>query len=60
MDNTPEMLLGLSAAGLGGHVVVGVNSTRRGEALLADLQRADVQVLLTDATQRHLLDGLNL
>ncbi|KRC65641.1 acyl-CoA synthetase [Aeromicrobium sp. Root236] len=60
MDNTPEMLLGLAAAGLGGHVAVGINSTRRGEAIVADLERADVQVLLTDATQRHLLDGLDL
>ncbi len=60
MDNTPEMLLGLAAAGLGGHVAVGVNSTRRGESLLADLHRADVQLLLTDATQGHLLDGLDL
>lgn len=60
MDNTAEMLLGLAAAGLGGHVAVGVNSTRRGEALLADLHRADVQVLLTDSMQRHLLDGLDL
>ncbi len=59
MDNTPEMLLGLCAAGLGGHVAVGINSTRRGEALAADLVRADVQLLLTDATQRHLLDGLD-
>jgi fatty-acyl-CoA synthase len=60
MDNTPEMLLGLAAAGLGGHVAVGVNSTRRGDALLADLRRADVQLLLTDSTQRHLLDGLDV
>jgi fatty-acyl-CoA synthase len=60
MDNTAEMLLGLAAAGLGGHVAVGVNSTRRGEALVADLRRADVQLLLTDATQRHLVEGLDL
>ena len=60
MDNTPEMLLGLGAAGLGGHVAVGVNRTRRGDALVADLRRADVQLLLTDATQRHLVDGLDL
>ncbi|VXC26186.1 AMP-binding protein [Aeromicrobium sp. 9AM] len=60
MDNTAEMLLGLAAAGLGGHVAVGVNSTRRGEALVADLRRADVQVLLTDATQHGLLEGLDL
>lgn len=60
MDNTAELLLGLTAAGLGGHVAVGVNNTRRGEALQADLNRADVQLLLTDAAQRHLIDGLNL
>ena len=60
MDNTPEMLLGLCAAGLGNHVAVGVNNTRRGDALLADLHRADVQILLTDAAQQHLLDGLDL
>ena len=60
MDNTPEMLLGLAAAGLGGHVAVGVNSTRRGDALVADLRRADVQLLVTDATRRHLVDGLDL
>ena len=60
MDNTPEMLLGLAAAGLGAHVAVGVNTTRRGDALGADLHRADVQLLLTDETQRHLLDGLDL
>jgi fatty-acyl-CoA synthase len=60
MDNTSEMLLGLAAAGLGGHVAVGVNSTRRGDGLVADLRRADVQFLLTDGTQRHLLDGLDL
>ncbi|WP_374999460.1 AMP-binding protein [Aeromicrobium sp. CTD01-1L150] len=60
LDNTPEMLLGLAAAALGGHVAVGVNSTRRGAALVADLHRADVQCLVTDRSQRHLLDGLDL
>lgn len=60
MDNTSEMLLDLAAAGLGGHIAVGVNSTRRGDALVADLRRADIQLLLTDSTQHHLLDGLDL
>ena len=60
MDNTAEMFLGLTAAGLGGHVAVGINNTRRGDALLADLRRADVQLLLTDSTQRDLLDGIDL
>jgi len=60
MDNTPEMALGLAAAGLGGHVAVGLNTTRRGAALAADIAKADVQLLLTDHSQRHLLDGLDL
>jgi fatty-acyl-CoA synthase len=60
MDNTPEFALGLAAAGLGGHVVVGLNTTRRGAALAADVAKAEVQLLLTDRSQRHLLDGLDL
>lgn len=55
LDNTPEMALQLAAAGLGGHVAVGLNTTRRGTALLADLRKADVQVVLTDAAHRELL-----
>jgi fatty-acyl-CoA synthase len=30
LDNTPEMAFQLAAAGLGDHVVVGLNTTRRG------------------------------
>ena len=52
MDNTPEMAFGLGAAGLGGHVAVGLNTTRRGDALLADIRKADCQLLLTDAPPR--------
>ena len=33
MDNTPEFLNQMAAAGLGGYVLAGINSTRRGEAL---------------------------
>ena len=60
MDNTPEMAMGLAAAGLGGFVAVGLNTTRRGEALARDVRHADCQVVLTDATHRALLDGLDL
>ena len=55
MDNTPEMALQLAAAGLGGHVAVGLNTTRRGTALLADLHKADVQVVVADPAHRGLL-----
>src|SRR5690349_7713688 len=43
MDNTPEMVFQLGAAGLGTHVAVGLNTTRRGDALLADIHKADCQ-----------------
>ncbi|RNL60015.1 acyl-CoA synthetase [Nocardioides marmoriginsengisoli] len=60
LENTPEMAFQLAAAGLGGHVVVGLNTTRRGDALLADIRRADVQVIVVEDAFAGLLDGLAL
>src|ERR1700719_2606452 len=60
LPNTPDMLTQMAAAGLGGYVLCGINTTRRGDGLLADVRRADCQVLVTDATHRPLLDGLDL
>lgn len=60
LENTPEMAVQLAAAGWGGHVLVGLNTTRRGSGLLADARKADVQVIVTDSTHRGLLDGLDL
>ena len=60
MDNTPEMAFQLGAAGLGGHVAVGLNTTRRGEALLADIRKADCQVVVADPRLLPLLEGLDL
>ncbi|MET7773715.1 fatty-acid--CoA ligase FadD1 [Nocardia sp. NPDC005366] len=60
LGNTPEMLTSLAAGALGGYVTVGINNTRRGAALADDIRRADVQILLTDAEHRALLDGLDL
>ena len=60
LGNTPEMLSQMAAAGLGGYVLCGLNTTRRGEALAADVRRADCQFVVTDAEHRPLLDGLNL
>lgn len=57
MDNTPEMAMGLSAAALGGYVAVGLNTTRRGEAMLADVRTGDCQVVLTDEAHADLLVG---
>jgi fatty-acyl-CoA synthase len=60
MGNTPDMLTALAAAGLGGYVLCGINTTRRGEALARDIARVDCQLLITDAKHRDLLDGLTL
>ncbi|OBI12502.1 acyl-CoA synthetase [Mycobacterium sp. E2327] len=60
LGNTPEMLAQMAAAGLGGYVLCGVNTTRRGEALAADIRRADCQFVVTDPEHRPLLDGLDL
>ncbi len=60
LGNTPDMLRSMAAAALGGYVLCGINTTRRGEGLAADVRRADCQLLLTDAEHRHLLEGLDL
>ncbi len=60
LGNSPDMLTQMAAAGLGGYVLCGINTTRRGESLLADVRRADCQILVTDAAHRPLLDGLDL
>ena len=48
LANTPFFSTVLVAAGLSGLVPVGLNPTRRGEALVRDAHRADVQFVLTD------------
>ena len=60
MGNTPDMLTAMAAAGLGGYVLCGINTTRRGDGLARDIALVDCQILLTDADHRPLLDGLDL
>ncbi len=59
LGNEPEYLFWLGAAALAGAVVVGVNPTRRGEALAGDIRRTDCRVLVTDAEGAALLAGLD-
>ncbi|MGE2717671.1 fatty-acid--CoA ligase FadD1 [Mycolicibacterium litorale] len=60
LGNTPDMLTALAAAALGGYVLCGINTTRRGDALARDVARVDCQILLVNAEHRGLLDGLEL
>lgn len=60
LGNTPAMLTAMAAAALGGYVLCGINTTRRGPALAADIARADCQLLLVDAEHAGLLADLEL
>ncbi|ORA31910.1 fatty-acid--CoA ligase FadD1 [Mycobacterium aquaticum] len=60
MGNTPDMLTALAAAALGGYVLCGINTTRRGEALARDIARVECQIVLVDSQHRVLLDGVDL
>jgi fatty-acyl-CoA synthase len=60
LPNGPEYLFWLNGAALAGAAVVGVNPTRRGDALAADIRATDCALLVTDADGAALLDGLDL
>src|ERR1700754_418117 len=60
LTNSPAMLRAMAAAALGGYVLCGINTTRRGVGLRADLRRSDCQILLVDPEHLPLLDGLDL
>ena len=49
MDNRPEYLFWLAGAALSGATVVGINPTRRGSELAADIAYADCQLYVTDS-----------
>ena len=60
-DNVPEFSFLLGACALSGAVLVGLNPTRRGEALARDIRHADCQLVLTQPGYRDLLpDALPL
>lgn len=60
LQNSPENLFWLLAAGLSGATFVGINPTRRGESLARDINFTDCQLIVTDTAMRPLLDGLEL
>ncbi|GAB2854694.1 AMP-binding protein [Actinoallomurus bryophytorum] len=60
LDNLPEYVFWLGAAALAGATIVGVNSTRRGAGLAREVRHTDLQLMVTDAAGRGLLDGLDI
>ena len=60
LPNGAEYLFWLNGAALAGAAVVGINPTRRGEALAADVRATDCAMIVTDAEGAALLEGLDL
>ena len=60
LPNVPEYMFTLFGAALSGSVVIGINPTRRGNELERDIRHTDCRLLLTDADQLALLEGLDL
>lgn len=59
LDNVPDYLFWLVGAAISGGVVVGINSTYRGEQLGQLIDHADCQLLVTSEHLIPLLDGVD-
>ncbi len=57
LDNVPDYLFWLTAAAISGSVVVGINSTYRGDQLAQLIEHTDCQALVTSTELVGLLDG---
>ena len=60
LENVPEYIFWLGGAALAGASIVGINSTRRGEYLEAEVRHTECQLIITDRAGLALLDGLDV
>ncbi|NUR91154.1 MAG: AMP-binding protein [Nonomuraea sp.] len=60
LENVPEYVFWILGAALAGGVVVGINPTRRGAELVADVRHTDCAFVVTDPALAPLLDGLDV
>lgn len=60
LENVPEFLFWLGGAALSGATIVGINPTRRGAELEAEIRYVDCQLIVTDAEGMAKLEGLDL
>lgn len=60
LDNTPEFLFWLGGAALSGAVIVGINPTRRGAELAAEIRYVDCQLIVTDSAGMAKISDLDL
>ena len=60
LENVPDFAFWLGAAAMCGATIVGINPTRRGAELERDIAHTECQLIVTESSQRGLLDGLDL
>lgn len=60
LENVPELSFWLGAGMVAGATMVGINPTRRGAELEADIRHTDCQLVVTERAMLPLLDGLDL
>jgi fatty-acyl-CoA synthase len=58
LENTPEYIFLIAGAALCGATVAGLNPTRRGAELAADIRGTDCALIVTDEAYGGLLDGI--
>jgi fatty-acyl-CoA synthase len=58
LENTPEYIFLIASAALCGATVAGINPTRRGAELAADIRGTDCAMIVTDDAYGDLLDGI--
>jgi fatty-acyl-CoA synthase len=59
LENTPEYVAWIYGAALARTTIVGINPTRRGDALAHDIRHTDCDVIITDRPGLDLLSGLD-
>ncbi|MGK5550491.1 AMP-binding protein [Actinomadura kijaniata] len=59
LENVPEYVFWIGAAAFAGATLVGINPTRRGAGLAADIRHTDCDLIVTDTGHAALLDGLD-
>src|ERR1700722_20076446 len=60
LGNVPEFCFWLGATALSGTVLVGGNSSHRGDELARDIAHTECQILVTDTAHLPLVEGLYL
>jgi fatty-acyl-CoA synthase len=59
LDNVPDYIFWLTAGALSGTVIVGINSTYRGDQLGRLIRHTDCQIIVTSTKGEQLLEGVD-